>query len=142
MSGTAEPEPEAVAPPQQTPRSHHQTTKAANTSENFEEDPSFATRTIALFFLHLPVVFMFGMCFTEMGYGATVQKGALRRPLARSQIQLVLRSRGWRPERAARRGQGSARGTTSTSTWSGPPPPCSSWRTPSTSSSGMAAAGS
>ena len=94
MSGTAEPEPEAAAPPQQTPRSHHQTTKAANTSENFEEDPSFATRTIALFFLHLPVVFMFGMCFTEMGYGATVQKGALRRPLARSS-PLLLRSRGW-----------------------------------------------
>jgi hypothetical protein len=46
-----------------------------NSNENYGEKEGFAGRTIAVWLLYLPLIFCFGMCYTEMGYGATTFKG-------------------------------------------------------------------
>ena len=46
-----------------------------NSNENYGKKEGFAGRTIAVWLLYLPLIFCFGMCYTEMGYGATTFKG-------------------------------------------------------------------
>ena len=51
----------------------------ANHDDNYKgkrHDLQFCRRSTVVFLLYLPVVFAFGMFFTEMGYGATTFKGA------------------------------------------------------------------
>jgi hypothetical protein len=48
-----------------------------NTNANYKAglEEGFASRTAGVFALYLPLIFAFGMCYTEMGYGATTFKG-------------------------------------------------------------------
>ena len=48
----------------------------ANHDSNYKgkADEGFGKRTLVMWLLYLPVIFLFGMCYTEMGYGATTFK--------------------------------------------------------------------
>jgi hypothetical protein len=50
-----------------------------NHDDNYKgksKDGQFCKRSTFVFLLYLPVIFAFGMCYTEMGYGASTFKGA------------------------------------------------------------------
>ena len=71
-----------------------------NSNANYENESSFASRTIMVWLLYLPLIFCFGMCYTEMGYGATTFKGAFWVCLFR-RLPLPSAARPPRPQAAA-----------------------------------------